>query len=754
MLEADHDIELADGGLNDDPAYFVTRCLDCHDDKTEEQRMARTGGTTSRTKAPRNARARATAQLPDPPPARDAVTTVLALALGGGAAVMVLRAFDMRDDAHLVVLALAALAVLRVASYLLRLRNWKRLSEAQRVFEALAKSAGGLAHAARKDLFKVTAWANVFSADPREVTIQYGPKFDPGDPRAWDDLATAFAHALTVPTTRVSVTRMKKGRARLTVLAEADARAHAHPDRAPADEPATIDPGHVAARISDALGEVLEGCAAEVTASHPDGAPARVVVTYPPAATKAARESRGDLPVLMGDTYAPRTKDGRWAMDWNPEAGRFVLTDEPDPLAPIVELAPIDPDIDVWAGVNIGAREGGEPWLVPLLGNQAKHTLIAGQSGAGKGSVLWGIVRGLTGRISNGTVRLWALDPKNQDLVHAEPIAYRCAFDTETVIVHLREAVEAMHRQADVLKRQKIRQYVTPTQETPFNVILVDEIANLTVLATPQEAKEVNALLGKLLTMGRSAGFTVIAGLQNPSKETLKLRDLFNQRIGMSLAEAMHVDMVLGRGARANGAFCDTIDLPGVCYVTVDGVKGHMRTRAAKVSDEEIERITAPARPAPEHAQRARTEQLPFPDDARARGGEPVAIGEVLADANARYDAEDDEEFCPDCLAGMESSEHHEKCVAPLDHADDARAEKRARAEAPVRTARPPAPIPMHKLEGGEHGTLPQDDDPVTIVTAGQDPEHADSIAVTYIYDGEWGEKEGTWERGDIFLPC
>lgn len=29
--------------------------------------------------------------------------------------------------------------------------------------------------------------------------------------------------------------------------------------------------------------------------------------------------------------------------------------------------------------------------------------------------------------------------------------------------------------------------------------------------------------------------------------------------------------------------------------------------------------------------------------------------------------AEDPEEFCPDCLAGMESSEHHYECVAPLD---------------------------------------------------------------------------------------
>lgn len=35
---------------------------------------------------------------------------------------------------------------------------------------------------------------------------------------------------------------------------------------------------------------------------------------------------------------------------------------------------------------------------------------------------------------------------------------------------------------------------------------------------------------------------------------------------------------------------------------------------------------------------------------------------------------EDNEEFCPDCFAGMESSEHHEECVAPLDQFEEDRA--------------------------------------------------------------------------------
>lgn len=37
----------------------------------------------------------------------------------------------------------------------------------------------------------------------------------------------------------------------------------------------------------------------------------------------------------------------------------------------------------------------------------------------------------------------------------------------------------------------------------------------------------------------------------------------------------------------------------------------------------------------------------------------------------------DPEEFCPDCFAGMESSQHHEKCVAPLDQIEGASDEHR-----------------------------------------------------------------------------
>lgn len=51
--------------------------------------------------------------------------------------------------------------------------------------------------------------------------------------------------------------------------------------------------------------------------------------------------------------------------------------------------------------------------------------------------------------------------------------------------------------------------------------------------------------------------------------------------------------------------------------------------------------------------------------------GRPVGHGSLSACRTAYPEAlvcgEDDEGFCPICLAGTESSEHHEKCIAPLD---------------------------------------------------------------------------------------
>lgn len=77
---------------------------------------------------------------------------------------------------------------------------------------------------------------------------------------------------------------------------------------------------------------------------------------------------------------------------------------------------------------------------------------------------------------------------------------------------------------------------------------------------------------------------------QDPRKEVVSFRSLFPTKIAMRLDTGMQVDMVLGDGMHAMGAHCDRIppSLPGVAFVSVEGVREPMRVRASWIDDDEI----------------------------------------------------------------------------------------------------------------------------------------------------------------------
>ena len=127
-------------------------------------------------------------------------------------------------------------------------------------------------------------------------------------------------------------------------------------------------------------------------------------------------------------------------------------------------------------------------------------------------------------------------------------------------------------------------------------MILIDEIANLTAYLTDRKVKDrINQALGLLLTQGRAVGVSVIAALQDPRREVLALRNLFPTKVGLRLDGPVEVDMVLGDGAREQGARCDRIpnSLRGVGYVRLDGVREPTRVRAAYVTDDDIAAMAA-----------------------------------------------------------------------------------------------------------------------------------------------------------------
>jgi DNA segregation ATPase FtsK/SpoIIIE, S-DNA-T family len=268
-----------------------------------------------------------------------------------------------------------------------------------------------------------------------------------------------------------------------------------------------------------------------------------------------------------------------------------LLVGRRDPLAAVVPALPVGEAVDLEA-VPIGRREDGEAWTVRLRGS---HTLIAGSTGAGKGSVIWSLNRALGPAVRDGLVKLWVLDPKGgMELAGGAPMFDRFAYDSPSDLATvLEEAVAVMDARATRLRG--VTRLHEPSLDEPLIVVVVDELASLTAYSERDDRRRINAALPRLISKGRAVGLVVVAALQDPRKEVVQFRDLFPTRIALAMVEPEQTDFVLGKGARQRGADCSRIPLttPGIGWVWCDGDNEPVRVRAGWVTDDDITAMVA-----------------------------------------------------------------------------------------------------------------------------------------------------------------
>ncbi|MEV0310235.1 FtsK/SpoIIIE domain-containing protein [Nonomuraea fuscirosea] len=277
------------------------------------------------------------------------------------------------------------------------------------------------------------------------------------------------------------------------------------------------------------------------------------------------------------------------------KGGRLLLTfPRSDPLASPMPALPI-PDKPSVGPVEIGKQEDGRPLRLKVHGT---HILIAGATGAGKGSFLWDTIRGLLPAIRAGLAEVWALDPKLMELSFGRELFQgRYAADPADCADLLDEAVSVMQKRAT--RFAGLQRSHVPTIEDPFVLVLVDEVAFLTAYQPDRQLRQrISAALATLATQGRSVGVGVMAALQDPRKEVMNIRNLFPDKIALRLDESEQVDMVLGEGARDRGALADHISpIPelgaGVAYMRLETSPDPIRVRAAYVSDTDIRAMVA-----------------------------------------------------------------------------------------------------------------------------------------------------------------
>lgn len=248
------------------------------------------------------------------------------------------------------------------------------------------------------------------------------------------------------------------------------------------------------------------------------------------------------------------------------------------------------------SSVRIGRVDDGRPWELPI----GPHTLVAGCSGAGKGSVFWSFALGLTPAVRRGEVQLHGIDLKGgMELMMGAPLFASRATDAGSAVDVLEQAVAWMEARTRRLAGH-VRSH-TPTPDEPRHILLIDELAALTAYCPDRELqRRAERALNLLCSQGRAPGFMVFACLQDPRKEVIPSRGLFTQMVGLRLRDLSEAVMVLGEGPVANGAHPHRIprSTPGVGYVLPDDGGPALRVRASYVPDDVIRRIADEVGPA------------------------------------------------------------------------------------------------------------------------------------------------------------
>ena len=295
-----------------------------------------------------------------------------------------------------------------------------------------------------------------------------------------------------------------------------------------------------------------------------------------------------------------------------------VIVERRNPFPHIIDATPIpatSTDVDL-TRLDVGDNEDGGPFLLNLRG---KRLLVVGTSGAGKSSLLWNPLRAAGPMIHDRLLRIWMIDLKGgTETDRGRALFHRWATTMDDAVDLLTDFRDSMLDRQQWMRGEKVRRCeITPA--TPYELLMIDELAMLTAYGDRSSVRDALRLLAEVLTQGRAADHGVAGYVQEPTKDVVDVRELFDTRICLGVTAASHVDMALGDGARDRGALADEIpgdpDHAGIGFVIDTGSRLPVRFRAGWVTDTDIDDLAtrcAPTPPAPQQENPAEGDVVPF----------------------------------------------------------------------------------------------------------------------------------------------
>jgi len=200
---------------------------------------------------------------------------------------------------------------------------------------------------------------------------------------------------------------------------------------------------------------------------------------------------------------------------------------------------------EVFAPIPIGVDESGATAFMNMPGDNGRHCLIIGASGAGKTTCIHTVLMAVAPRRH---VAIVMVDPKELDFAMWEHRAAMLALGEGGAIKAFAHVVAEVNYRKAVMKeynRLATANGVAPVvtlpigvpilgQTFPFLLVAIDEMDTLTDLDGDSEAaKKRRAQLSRLLRLIRALGGGILSGSQRPDYRVvpLKIRDLHRTRV-------------------------------------------------------------------------------------------------------------------------------------------------------------------------------------------------------------------------------
>jgi S-DNA-T family DNA segregation ATPase FtsK/SpoIIIE len=235
----------------------------------------------------------------------------------------------------------------------------------------------------------------------------------------------------------------------------------------------------------------------------------------------------------------------------------------------------------------LGKDITGQP-VVADLGDMP-HLLIAGTTGSGKTVCMNSLILSLLCRASPQELKFLMVDPKMVELAPFNGLAHLLCpvvTDAKKAAVALNWVVSEMEERYQLLAKVGVRNieaYNEKQENIPYIVVIIDELADLMVVARDQ----IENAITRLAQLSRAVGIHLILATQRPSVDVVTgvIKANFPARISFKVASKVDSRTVLDM----NGA--DKLLGKGDMLFLRPGEAKLTRAQGSLVSDREIERV-------------------------------------------------------------------------------------------------------------------------------------------------------------------